>query len=52
MLYFSQHMTIKDARLHGLATNRSALDDLVEKSLTRAGLFNEVKDDLYKLSGG
>ena len=44
------------ARLHGLAGNRSELDDLVEKSLTRAGLFKEVKDDLHKpgtgLSGG
>lgn len=44
------------AKLHGLATNRSDLDDLVEKSLTRAGLWKEVKDDLNKpgtgLSGG
>lgn len=44
------------ARLHGLTSNRSELDDLVEKSLTRAGLFKEVKDDLHKpgtgLSGG
>ncbi|MEE9396171.1 MAG: phosphate ABC transporter ATP-binding protein PstB [Methylococcales bacterium] len=44
------------ARLHGLASNRSELDDIVEKSLTRAGLFKEVKDDLHRpgtgLSGG
>ena len=44
------------ARLHGLASNRSELDEIVEKSLTRAGLFKEVKEDLYKpgtgLSGG
>ncbi len=44
------------ARLHGLTSNRSELDDLVETSLTRAGLFKEVKDDLHKpgtgLSGG
>ncbi len=44
------------AKLHGLARSRSDLDDLVEKSLTRAGLWNEVKDDLHKpgtgLSGG
>lgn len=44
------------ARLHGLTSNRSELDDLVEKSLIRAGLFKEVKDDLHKpgtgLSGG
>ena len=44
------------ARLHGLAANRSELDDIVEKSLIRAGLFKEVKDELHKpgtgLSGG
>ena len=44
------------ARLHGLASNRSELDDLVEASLIKAGLFNEVKDELQKpgtgLSGG
>ena len=44
------------ARLHGLTNNRAELDDLVEQSLTRAGLFKEVKDDLHKpgtgLSGG
>ncbi len=44
------------ARLHGLTANKTELDDLVEKSLIRAGLFKEVKDDLHKpgtgLSGG
>ena len=44
------------ARLHGLASNRSELDDLVEASLIKAGLFKEVKDELQKpgtgLSGG
>lgn len=44
------------ARLHGLVTNKSDLDDLVEASLTKAGLFKEVKDNLQKpgtgLSGG
>ncbi len=44
------------AKLHGLAANRSELDDLVEASLIKAGLFKEVKDDLLKpgtgLSGG
>ncbi|MCF6203593.1 MAG: phosphate ABC transporter ATP-binding protein PstB [Methylococcaceae bacterium] len=44
------------AKLHGLATNRSELDDLVEASLIKAGLFKEVKDDLLMpgtgLSGG
>jgi len=43
-------------RLHGLAKNRIELDEIVEKSLRRAGLFDEVKDDLHKpgtgLSGG
>lgn len=43
-------------RLHGLARSGSELDEIVEKSLTRAGLFNEVKNDLQKpgtgLSGG
>jgi len=44
------------ARLHGLAANKSELNEVVEKSLIKAGLFNEVKDDLHKagtgLSGG
>ena len=43
-------------RLHGLAANRSELDDIVEQSLTKAGLFKEVKDRLQApgtgLSGG
>ena len=43
-------------RLHGLATNRAELDDIVEQSLTKAGLFKEVKDRLQApgtgLSGG
>lgn len=43
-------------RLHGLATSRSELDDIVEQSLTKAGLFKEVKDRLQSpgtgLSGG
>ena len=43
-------------RLHGLASNRAELDDIVEASLTKAGLFNEVKDRLTSpgtgLSGG
>ncbi len=43
-------------RLHGLTLNKSELDDLVEASLTKAGLFKEVKDELQKpgtgLSGG
>ncbi|PIE00221.1 MAG: phosphate ABC transporter ATP-binding protein [Thiothrix nivea] len=43
-------------RLHGLANNRIELDEIVETSLTKAGLFNEVKDRLKSpgtgLSGG
>ena len=33
-------------RLHGLTRSRGALDQLVEKSLRRAGLWDEVKDRL------
>ncbi|SMN14377.1 Phosphate transport ATP-binding protein PstB (TC 3.A.1.7.1) [uncultured Candidatus Thioglobus sp.] len=44
------------AKLHGLASSKIELDELVEKSLIRAGLFKEVKDLLHKpgtsLSGG
>ncbi|PZO79362.1 MAG: phosphate ABC transporter ATP-binding protein [Mesorhizobium amorphae] len=44
------------ARIHGLAAGRAELDAIVEKSLTRAGLWNEVKDRLQEpgtgLSGG
>ena len=43
-------------RLHGLARNRAELNDIVEQSLRRAGLWDEVKDRLDKpgtgLSGG
>lgn len=43
-------------RIHGLANNRAELDDIVESSLQRAGLFDEVKDRLNapgtSLSGG
>ncbi len=43
-------------RIHGLARHKSDLDMIVEKSLQRAGLWNEVKDRLQKsgtaLSGG
>lgn len=43
-------------RLHGLAEKKSDLDDVVEASLRRAGLWNEVKDRLNQpgtgLSGG
>ncbi len=43
-------------RIHGLFNKKSELDEIVEKSLTKAGLFNEVKDRLHDqatgLSGG
>jgi phosphate transport system ATP-binding protein len=43
-------------RIHGLTTSKTELDELVESSLLRAGLFDEVKDRLDKpgtgLSGG
>lgn len=45
------------ARLHGLMPNRDALKSHVEECLRRAGLWEEVADDLYRkvgtdLSGG
>jgi phosphate transport system ATP-binding protein len=43
-------------RIHGLAHNKAEMDEIVESSLVRAGLFEEVKDMLAKpgtgLSGG
>ena len=43
-------------RIHGLAENRVALDDIVQNSLTKAGLWEEVKDRLDEpgtgISGG
>ncbi|MDB6177089.1 phosphate ABC transporter ATP-binding protein PstB [Paracoccus sp. Z330] len=43
-------------RIHGLARNRAELDEIVEKSLRGAALWNEVKDRLQEpgtgLSGG
>ena len=43
-------------RIHGLARNRAELDEIVEKSLRGAALWNEVKDRLADpgtgLSGG
>jgi phosphate transport system ATP-binding protein len=43
-------------RIHGIARNRAELDEIVERSLERAGLWNEVKDRLEEpgtgLSGG
>ena len=43
-------------RIHGLAASKADMDVVVEKSLRRAGLWEEVKDRLYDsgtaLSGG
>ena len=43
-------------RIHGLASNKSELDDIVEQSLRRAAIWDEVKDRLDApgtgLSGG
>lgn len=43
-------------RIHGLAANKTELDEIVEISLTRAALWDEVKDRLHEpgtgLSGG
>jgi phosphate transport system ATP-binding protein len=43
-------------RIHGLASGKAELDQIVETSLTRAGLWTEVKDRLGEsgtaLSGG
>jgi phosphate transport system ATP-binding protein len=44
------------ARIHGLASSKKEMEDIVERSLERAGLWNEVKDRLHSpgtgLSGG
>ncbi len=43
-------------KIHGLARNKADLDQIVETSLIKAGLWNEVKDRLHEagtgLSGG
>jgi phosphate transport system ATP-binding protein len=43
-------------KLHGMYKNKADLDEIVEKSLRGAGLFDEVKDRIknsaYSLSGG
>lgn len=43
-------------RIHGLTTSKAELADIVETSLTKAGLWNEVKERLHEpgtgLSGG
>jgi phosphate transport system ATP-binding protein len=43
-------------RIHGIGSGKAELDEIVQKSLERAGLWNEVKDRLLQpgtgLSGG
>lgn len=39
-------------RIHGLANRKSDLDDIVEESLRKAGLWNEVKDRLQSIATG
>lgn len=39
-------------RIHGLFDKKSELDEIVEKSLTRAGLWREVKDRLNDQASG
>jgi len=43
-------------RIHGLVRNRAELDEIVERALRKAGLWDEVKDRLHEpgtgLSGG
>jgi phosphate transport system ATP-binding protein len=43
-------------KIHGLATNKTEIDEIVVKSLNRSGLWKEVKDRLHapgtSLSGG
>jgi len=43
-------------RIHGMAKNKAEMDEIVEKSIRRAGLWDEVKDRLAQpgtgLSGG
>ena len=43
-------------RIHGIARDRAELDEIVQQSLERAGLWSEVKDRLHEpgtgLSGG
>jgi len=39
-------------RIHGLVSHKSELDQIVETSLQRAGLWNEVKDNLNGVGTG
>jgi phosphate transport system ATP-binding protein len=39
-------------RIHGLARTKAELDEVVESSLRRAGLFNEVADRMHETATG
>lgn len=39
-------------RIHGLANRKSELDDIVESSLRKAGLWDEAKDRLHSIATG
>ncbi len=39
-------------RIHGLFKNKSELDEIVEKSLTKAGIWDEIKDRLNDQASG
>lgn len=39
-------------RIHGLFSSKEQLDEIVTKSLTKAGLWNEVKDRLHDQANG
>jgi phosphate transport system ATP-binding protein len=39
-------------RIHGLYANKKQLDEIVERSLIKAGLFDEVKDRLHDQANG
>ena len=43
---------VSGLKLEGIRASRDEKDELVEKSLTRAGLWNEVKDRLAQPGGG
>ena len=51
------HMSVYDnvaygPRIHGLANRKSDLDEIVENSLRKAGLWNEAKDRLDSIATG
>jgi len=39
-------------KIHGLTKSKAELDELVESSLEKAGLFNEVKDRIHEMGTG